>query len=211
MAKPVHGLPGNSGHIHISLVDSDTGCNLFARTSEDPSPAWPDIAHVSDVGRHFIAGILDGLEDVMPLLAPTINSYKRLVENYWAPVDLTWGLEHRLSSVRLIAPPACAPAATRLEIRVPGADLHPHYALAALLGLGWRGVRKALQIKVPASASRPEGYEARLLPNSLETAVARFKAPGSVAREILPDAFVDFYAATREHEIRKWREAVTDW
>lgn len=210
MAKPVHGLPGNSGHIHISLVDKD-GHNIFARSKPDTLAMWPDIEHLSDLGRHFLAGLLEALPDLMPLFAPTINSYKRLVENYWAPIDVTWGLEHRLSSVRLVAPPLCKPEATRFEVRIPGADMHPHYALTAILGAGWRGVQRKADITVPPSASRPEGVPAVLLPNSLEAAVAKFRAPQSLAREIFSDEFVDFFASTREHEIRLWREAVTDW
>ncbi|KAK6216971.1 Glutamine synthetase/guanido kinase [Colletotrichum tabaci] len=210
MAKPVYGLPGNSGHIHLSLVDAD-GKNVFARDDLDTDAPWPDVASLSDLGRHFLAGILDGLEDVMVLFAPTINSYKRLVENHWAPVNVSWGLEHRLSSVRLVSPPTCKPSATRFEVRLPGADLHPHYALAAILGLGWRGVEKKLGIKVPPSGSRPSHDAATPLPNTLERALARFRAPGSVSREIFPGEFVDFFAATREHEIQLYREAVTDW
>lgn len=210
MAKPMQGLPGNSGHVHISLVDH-SGRNLFARETPDTTAQWPDIEHLSDMGRQFLAGVLEALPDLMPLFAPTINSYKRLVENYWAPVNVSWGLEHRLSSVRLMAPPVCSPAATRFEIRIPGADMHPHYALAAILGAGWRGIQRKAEIKVPPSASMPDLRSAELLPNTLEAAVARFRAPKSIAREIFSDDFVDFFAATREHELRLWREAVTDW
>lgn len=206
-------MPGNSGHIHISLASLE-GNNLFARGSSAPNTlsGWPDLANVSDLGYHFLAGLLDALPDLMPLLAPTINSYKRLVENYWAPVHLSWGLEDRRASVRLIAPPVCKPQATRFEIRIPGADLHPHYALAALISAGWRGVQKKLPLTVPplsvqgANKSTPE-----LLPNSLDKAVDRFKAPNSVARELLGSEFVDFFSMSREHELRLYREAVTDW
>lgn len=114
MAKPTAGLSGNSGHIHISLADKETGRNFFARETDDIDAQYPDLKNFSDLGRYFLAGVLNGLPDIMPLLAPTINSYKRLVENYWAPVDVSWGLEHRLASVRLIAPPTCAPKSTRV-------------------------------------------------------------------------------------------------
>lgn len=208
MAKPLHGLPGNSGHVHISLVDQD-GKNAFVRSTGDDKAPWKDIEHLSDMGRYFLAGLLTALPDIMPLLAPTINSYKRLVENYWAPVTISWGLEDRLSSIRLIAPPISKPQATRFEVRVPGGDLHPHFALAAILGAGWRGINKKLEIPVPPTSVRKDKPEA--LPNSLEVAVARFKAPRSVAREIFSNEFVDFFSISREHEIRQYREAVTDW
>lgn len=112
MAKPREGLPGNSGHMHVSLVSED-GKNLFFRDTPDPSPPYPEVTHLSDIGRQFLAGVLVGLPDVMPLFAPTINSYKRLVENFWAPVTVSWGLEHRTASIRLICPPTCSPKATR--------------------------------------------------------------------------------------------------
>ncbi|EXJ85263.1 glutamine synthetase [Capronia epimyces CBS 606.96] len=209
MAKPTTGLPGNSGHIHISLCDAATGSNLFARGSADPDAPWSDVEHVSDLGRHFLAGVLEALPDMMPMLAPTVNSYKRLVENYWAPVDISWGLEDRRSSIRLIAPPVSSPQATRLECRIPGADLHPHYALTAIVAAGLRGIRKKLAIPVPPTAVRTDTPER--LPDSLAAANARFRAPASVARDLFPPDFVDFFAASRDHEIRVFRESVTDW
>ncbi|PGG99421.1 hypothetical protein AJ79_08537 [Helicocarpus griseus UAMH5409] len=214
MAKPRQGLPGNSGHMHVSIV-SDAGKNLFSREVPDPSPSYPDVAHLSDLGRHFLAGVLDGLPDVMPLFAPTINSYKRLVENFWAPVTVSWGLEHRAASIRVIAPPTSSPKSTRLEVRVPGADANPHYVLAAILALGWRGVEKQLALPVPPLArgedvgsSTDQGVR---LAKDLKEAVAVFTRKGSVAREVFGDEFVDHFGGTREHEVRLWEEAVTDW
>ena len=209
MAKPIEGLPGNSGHIHISLT-SLTNENLFARSAMDPSPAWPDIAGLSDLGRHFLAGLLDALPDMMPLLVPNVNSYKRLVENYWAPVHLSWGLEDRIASLRLICPPACKPSAARIEVRVPGADLLPHYALAAIVAAGWRGVQRKLPLTL-APMSVTQFKDLQLLPNSLSAAVHRFEAENSIVRELLGDEFVDYYAITRKHELKVWRQAVTDW
>lgn len=187
MAKPKQGLPGNSGHMHCSIVDKD-GKNLFARDSKDENAAWPDIANLSDLGRHFLAGLIDGLPYIMPLLAPTINSYKRLVENFWAPVTVSWGLEHRAASIRLIAPPTSKPGATRFEIRVPGADTNPHYVLAAILALGARGVEKKMEIKVPplgkgedVGSGADQGVR---LAKNLKEAVDKFMEKGSVAREV---------------------------
>ncbi|KAE8390447.1 hypothetical protein BDV23DRAFT_193829 [Aspergillus alliaceus] len=211
MAKPIQGQPGSSGHIHISLCDLE-GKNLFARETPDENAPWSDAAGLSDLGRQFLAGILEALPDIMPLFAPTINSYKRLVENFWAPVNVSWGLEDRMASIRIITPPVCKPGATRFEVRIPGADLHPHYALSVILAAGWCGVQKKLEIKVPpVSAMKVNNTRPTLLPNTLEEALKRFNAPNSVAREILDGEFVDFFTATREHELRVWREAVTDW
>lgn len=214
MAKPKQGLPGNSGHMHLSIVDKK-GKNLFARETPDDDAQWPDITGLSDLGRHFLAGLLEGLPDVMPLLAPTINSYKRLVENFWAPVTVSWGLEHRAASIRLIAPPTSKPGATRFEIRVSGADTNPYFVLAAVLALGWRGVEKKLEIPVPPLGKGEEVGSAAdkgtRLAKSLKEANERFMREGSIAREVFGDDFVEHFGGTREHEVRLWDEAVTDW
>ncbi|KAF2499527.1 glutamine synthetase/guanido kinase [Lophium mytilinum] len=214
MAKPRAGLPGNSGHMHVSIVDKE-GKNLFYREKEDTEHKWQDLRHLSDMGRHFLAGLIDGLADIMPILAPNINSYKRLVENFWAPVTVSWGLEHRAASIRLISPPTSSPKATRFEVRVPGADTNPHFVLAAILALGWRGIEKKLEISVPPLGKGEEvgGVQDRgvRLAKSLKEATETFMRPESVAREVFGDEFVDHYGGTREHEIRLFDEAVTDW
>ncbi|KXT00267.1 hypothetical protein AC578_1233 [Pseudocercospora eumusae] len=215
MAKPREGLPGNSGHMHVSLKDNKTGKNLFYREKADPNPPYEDLKHVSDIGRHFLAGVLDGLADIMPLVAPTVNSYKRLVENFWAPVTVSWGLEHRAASIRLIAPPTCPPKGTRLEVRVPGADTNAYLVLAAILGLGYRGIEQKLEIPIPPLGKGQDvggvADKGQRLAKSLKDATAQFSRKESVAREVFGDDFVDHFAGTREHEIRLWDEAITDW
>jgi len=182
--------------MHISIVDK-SGKNLFARDSKDEKAEYPDLEYLSDMGRHFLAGLLDGLADVMPIVAPTVNSYKRLVENFWAPVTVSWGLEHRESSIRLIAPPTASAKATRFEVRVPGADANPYLVLSAMLALGWRGVEKKLEIKV-GPLSKGEGVggasdKGERLAKSLKEATTTFMRKGSVAREALGDEFVEHY------------------
>ncbi|KAL9599615.1 MAG: hypothetical protein Q9219_003698 [cf. Caloplaca sp. 3 TL-2023] len=214
MAKPREGLPGNSGHMHVSIVDK-SGKNMFYRGSEEPNPKYQDLAFLSDMGRHFLAGLLDGLPDIMPMIAPTINSYKRLVENFWAPVTVSWGLEHRAASIRLIAPPTASPKATRFEVRVPGADANPFLALTAILALGWRGIEKKLEIKLPPLGKGEDvgggSDNGTRLAKSLKEAVVQMTRIGSVAREVFGDEFVDHFGGTRDHEVKLWDEAVTDW
>lgn len=214
MAKPRQGLPGNSGHMHVSLVDKD-GNNLFARETPDDNARYPDLKNLSDTGRHFLAGLLEGLPDTMPIVAPTVNSYKRLVENFWAPVTVSWGLEHRAASIRLIAPPTSSPKATRFEVRVPGADANPFLVLAMILALGWRGIEKKLEIKIPPLGKGEDvggaSDKGERLAKSLKEATEKFARKESVAREVFGDEFVEHFAGTREHEIRLWDEAVTDW
>jgi glutamine synthetase len=89
--------------------------------------------------------------------------------------------------------------------------LHPHFALSAIIAAGWRGIEKKLEIPVPPMSARKAAEPLERLPNTLDSALARFTAPESIAREILDPEFVDFFTATRQHELGLWKEAVTDW
>lgn len=147
----------------------------------------------------------------MPLFAPTVNSYKRLVENFWAPVTVSWGLEHRAASIRLISPPTASEKSTRFEVRTPGADANPFYVLSAILATGLRGIEKKLVIPIPPLGSGEETGGGERLARNLMEGVAKMMEKGSVAREVFGDAFVEHFAGTREHEWKLWEEAVTDW
>lgn len=197
--------------MHISLVDKESGKNLFALDEPDESAKYQDLRYLSQTGRQFLAGLLDGLPDIMPILAPTVNSYKRLVENFWAPVTVSWGYEHRAASIRLIGPGK----STRFEVRVPGADTNPYMVLAAILALGWRGIEKKMELELPPLGKGEDvggsGDSGMRLAKSLKEANVRFMRKESVAREVFGDEFVDHFGGTREHEVRLWDEAVTDW
>jgi len=221
MAKPWGDLPGCSGHIHVSLRDSN-GRNVFAVQPEElekgrTGAAYDELKYISQTAEYFLAGVLDGLTDVMPTLVPTINGYKRLIggEAFWAPNAVTYGYDSRAASVRVISPPSVPPAATRFEFRVTGADVNPFYALTAIFGLGHRGIEKKLKLPLPPiSHFTPEDKKAgkiTMLPLSLEAATERMIRQGSIAREVFGDEFVDHFGGTREHEIKLWREAVTNW
>ncbi|TFY83440.1 hypothetical protein EWM64_g558 [Hericium alpestre] len=221
MAKPWANLPGCSGHIHVSIRGAD-GKNAFAVDPSQAGAGRPDAAYdelrfISQVAEQFLAGILDGLPDIMPTLVPTINGYKRLVggEAFWAPNAVTYGYDSRAASVRVISPPSAPPAATRFEIRVPGADVNAFFALSAILGCGIRGIEKKLKLPgPPMSHLSPEDKingKVQMLPLTLESATQRMMRPESIAREVLGDDFVDHFGGTREHEVKLWHEAVTNW
>lgn len=221
MAKPWGNLPGCSGHIHVSLRDSN-GKGLFAVSEEElkmgrQGAANDDTKFISQEAEWFLAGILDGLPDIMPLLVPTINGYKRLVggEAFWAPNAVTYGYDSRAASIRIISPPSVPAVATRFEVRVPGADMNPYFAMGAIFALGIRGIEKKLPLNAPPmSQLTPEDRKTgkvQMLPVSLELATERMMRPGSVAREVLGDDFVEHYGGTRQHEVKLWNEAVTNW
>jgi len=161
--------------------------------------------------------VLQALPEVMPIFAPTINSYKRLGANFWAPVSVSWGLEHRAASIRIIAPEEGSSKSTRLEVRTPGADTNAHLVLATIFAAGLRGIEKQLDLvrdcPPPLGVGDDTGGKSdqgERLAKTLAEATERFKS-SSIAREILGDEFVDHFAGTREHEVKLWNDAVTDW
>lgn len=223
MAKPWGNLPGCSGHIHVSLRDAN-GKPVFAVSESElksgrPGAANEETKFISQEAEWFLAGILDGLPDIMPMLVPTINGYKRLVggEAFWAPNAVTYGYDSRAASIRIISPPSVPPAATRFEVRVPGADMNPYFALSAIFALGLRGIEKKLSLPgPPISQLKPEDRKTgkvQMLPISLEAATERMMRKDSVAREesVFGDNFVDHFGGTRQHEVKLWNEAVTNW
>lgn len=222
MAKPHNDLPGCSGHIHISLSEINGLKNIFFRNTAiaPTSNSWWDqplregeqlvSEHVTSCMRSFLAGVLKGLPSVMACFAPTINSYKRLVENYWAPITVSYGIENRTSAVRIITPPTCSDSATRLEIRVPGADANPYLAVGAILACGFEGIHQGMKLELPASTGDNQTAGTRLARN-LKEAIDEMEKEGSFARHVLGDAFVNHFAGTRKHEWRIWERAVTNW
>ncbi|KAI9338700.1 putative glutamine synthetase [Zopfochytrium polystomum] len=224
MAKPHNNLPGCSGHIHISLGGLLSGPkNMFVRPNPDIPPSGDDwwdqplaegeqlvSKHVTSLLRWFLAGVLEGLPSVMAIFAPTVNSYKRLVENYWAPVTVSYGIENRTAAIRLITPPTCSPAATRLEIRVPGADANPYLAVAAIMACGLEGVKRKMTLTLPPSTGEDAMTNKRLA-RDLKDAYEEMGKEGSFARTVLGDGFVDHFVGTRRHEWGIWARAVTNW
>ncbi|GAA6055968.1 hypothetical protein JCM3770_000753, partial [Rhodotorula araucariae] len=203
MAKPYGDQPGCSGHVHISLRDSE-GRNVFAVRDDEVKDGradaqYDDTKRISQVGEWFLAGILDGLPDIMPCLVPTVNGYKRLVESYWAPTTVSYAYESRLASVRVISPPLGDAKATRLEVRVPGADMNPYLTFASLIALGLRGIRQRLALPGPpiAPTTSAETLARLRLPRSLDRAVEGMLREGSIATEVLGRETVEHLGATR--------------
>ncbi|GAA5921321.1 hypothetical protein JCM3775_002990 [Rhodotorula graminis] len=215
MAKPYGDQPGCSGHVHLSLRDKE-GKNVFAVGADEVEKGregapYEDVKRISQVGEWFLAGILDGLPDIMPCLVPTVNGYKRLVESYWAPTTVSYAYESRLASVRVISPPLGDAKGTRLEVRVPGADMNPYLTFASLLALGLRGIRQQLALPGPPVGPRTDRASLERLPKSLDRAVERMLRDESVAREALGKETVEHLGATRQNEWELFSQAVTNW
>lgn len=200
MAKFSESLPGCSGHVHQSLWSADGARNLFY----DAGAA----TGISSLMESYIAGQLHCLPQILPMYAPTVNSYKRLVEGAWAPTTVTWGVDNRTTALR--AMPGSA-TSTRLETRVVGSDSNPYLAMAGCLASGLYGVRKGLKLDIPPT--KGSGYEDKargVLPRNLWEATQAMKG-SALAVELFGEAFVDHFARTREWEWRQFSREVTDW
>lgn len=200
MAKWSVDWPGQSGHIHVSLQGKG-GKSAF----HDPKAPHG----MSRAMRHFVAGQQALLPDLLALVAPTVNSYRRLVPGYWAPTSATWGVENRTCALRVIPG---SEKSQRVEYRIAAADGNPYLALAAALGSGLWGMEQRLELGpgVEGNAYEKETSAKLRLPATLWDAAQRLRG-SKPARSLFGDAFVDHYAATREWEEREARKQVTDW
>jgi glutamine synthetase len=199
MAKWSAQYPGCSGHLHQSL--SDGSKNLF----HDPKGRN---GGMSKLFESYVQGQLDNLMGMAPMFWPTVNSYKRLVDGFWAPVKPTWGVDNRTATFRVLPG---SPKATRLETRAPGADMNPYLATAAVLAAGLEGVEKGKKLTTkPITGTNVGAENIPRAPRSLIETTRIFRE-SKVARDWFGDDFVDHFAATREWEWRQWQDAVTDW
>ena len=199
MAKPAMDNPGCGAHIHLSLRDLDGNPASYDANASN---------NLSEIFRNFLGGCQRLLPAITALFAPNINSYKRLVPGVWAPVDNSWGIENRTSSLRVIGKEA---SSFRFENRVPGADANPYLTLAATFGAGLYGVRNKIEPGPPRiSASDALAHGERLLPRNLHEAIVEFETCTQM-REIFGDEFVDYYAISLRWEIDQFNNFVSDW
>ena len=199
MAKPINGLPGCGGHTHLSLWQGERSAFF------DPEAE----RGLSQTARHFIAGQLKYMPELLALYAPTINSFTRLSPGFWAPTGASWGCDNRTCSLRVVGDSA---KSMRVEMRPPAADANPYLVAAAALASGLQGIREEAD---PGPAVIGNGYAAdlpaeRRFPNSLAEAAARLRG-SAMAREWFGDVFVDHFATSRETEVAAQRAHVSDW
>lgn len=188
MAKWNSELAGSSGHLHQSIWKDEK--NLFCGQS---------------TMHQYIAGLVQYLPELMAMICPTVNSYKRTVPGTWAPINSSWGVDTRTTAVRAIPGGA---KSSRVELRLAGADINPYLAMAASLAAGMEGIVRTLT--PPDPTSNAYASKETPLPKTLDDAVKRFRK-SEIARKWFGDDFVEHYAATREWEVRQYEKAVTDW
>jgi glutamine synthetase len=205
LPKPIRSLPGNGMHVHQSLVYTQTGMNAFT----DPGDPYG----LSQIARCFAAGQLAHARGMCAILAPLVNSYKRLVSGYEAPVYISWGRINRSALIRV--PRSHDPQATRLELRCPDPSCNPYLAQAVMLAAGLDGIRRELPLQ---EASEENLYlldslgtpALPVLPASLEEALEELEQDEVVREALGPHVFERFVAAKCQ-EWEDYRLEVTPW
>jgi glutamine synthetase len=189
MAKPDHTWIGNSCHIHASLWRD--GENAFAGGGE--------------TFDRFLAGWIAHAKELALFLAPNVNSYKRYAAGSWAPTTLAWGYDNRTCGFRIVG----HGRAQRVETRIPGGDVNPYLAFAALLAAGLAGIEDELELP-PALEGNAYESDAQRFPSTLRDAIAALEA-GTLARKAFGDEVVDHYLNYGRTEQRLFDQVVTCW
>ena len=197
MAKVNENLPGCSGHVHQSLWTGNI--NLFYDATQPNQ--------MSKTMQHYLAGQLYCLPHILPMVAPTINSYKRLVEGAWAPTTVTWGNDNRTVALRTLTGGS---KSCRLETRVVGSDTNPYLALSACLASGLYGIKNKLSLQAATEGNGYRDESHGRFPKSLDDANQAMKK-SAVAKEIFGETFVTHFTQTRDWEVRQFAKVVTDW
>jgi len=200
MAKWSPDWPGQSGHIHVSLNDKKNQ-SLFYDASQ---------AHnMSETMQYFVGGQQKLMPELLAMIAPTVNSYTRLIPGFWAPTEASWGVENRTCALRVIPG---SEKSQRVEYRIAAADANPYIALSAVIASGLWGIKNKV---LPTNQITGNAYEQEFpkeaqLPTTLWDAAQRLKS-SSVAKELFGVAFVNHFAASREWEEREYRKHISDW
>jgi glutamine synthetase len=195
MANPMAGQPGSAMHIHQSVVDIETGKNLFATSNGRDSALF----------RSYIAGLTRLMPQVSPMWAPNVNSFRRMRPDSAAPINVQWGEDNRSCGFRV---PISDKNNRRVENRLPGADSNPYLAMAASLVCGYIGM---IERMVPAKAITGSAYNrARTLPRTLESALDRFNSCKKV-RNLLGDDFFEIFYAIKDYELFNYQSVVSSW
>ncbi len=195
MAKPIEGEPGSAMHIHHSVIEADTGRNIFSDEQGRETPAF----------LHFIAGMQTHLPAAVALLAPYVNSYRRYVPDFAAPINLEWGRDNRTTGLRV---PISGPDARRVENRLAGMDCNPYLGLAASLATGYLGL---IQQENPRAECLGDAYMSEDgLPLNLGDALDEM-AESDAMREVLGHEFVDVYESVKRNEYKEFLQVISPW
>ncbi len=161
---------------------------------------------MSELAEHYLGGLLKYADEITVFLAPYVNSYKRFQKGSFAPTAKVWSVDNRTAAFRLCGDGS---KAVRLECRVPGADMNPYLAIAALLAAGAKGIEEKLAPGAPLNGDAYEGGGDEI-PTNLRDATAALRG-SAMLRDAMGDAVVDHYVRMAEWEQEAFDAAVTDW
>ncbi len=210
MPKPIHGINGSGMHVHQSLFSIAEGRNAFA----DPSAPYG----LSDIAKSYMAGVLAHARGMSAILAPLVNSYKRLVPGYEAPTYITWGRTNRSALIRVpMISPGKSIEGTRAEVRCPDPSSNTYLAFAAMIAAGLDGVERGLVLSEPVEESLFEMDAARIaekgireLPGTLGEAIDELESD-AVVGEALGDHVLTHYVNAKRAEWEEYGTQVTGW
>ncbi len=195
MAKPHENEPGSAMHIHQSVMDVKTGKNIFAGRDGKPSKLF--LNHIGGLQRYMAAAL--------PLMAPNVNSYRRLVPESDAPTNVHWAIDNRTVSLRV---PSSDASNMRIENRVPGADANPYLVMAATLACGYLGMVERIKPSDPVTGS---AYRyAHTLPINLDEALDKLNYTKSL-KKILGEKFVEAFQDVKFEEMQHYRRVISSW
>jgi glutamine synthetase len=195
MAKPSEKDIGSSCHIHTSLVDPDSGQNVFVDGHEE-----------TDVFRHYLGGVRRHIRDLALLIAPSVNSYKRYATESWAPTSVSWGRDNRTCGFRIVG----HGPSHRIECRIPGADVNPYLGYSALLAAGLDGIENQIDPGPELKGNAYEAGEAEPFPSSLREAVDNWEGSELAKRAFGEDVWAHYLNYGRTEQ-RLFDEVVTDY
>ena len=195
LAKPMSDQPGSAMHIHQSVLDLATGKNLFSTATGKDSALF----------RGHIAGLARLLPQITPMMAPNVNSFRRMRPDTAAPINVQWGTDNRSCGLRV---PVSDAGNRRIENRLPGSDSNPYLAIAASLVCGYIGMVERM---IPPKSIEGNAYNrARTLPRSLEGALDRFRHCRPV-KALLGEDFFDIFYAIKECELFHYQSVISSW
>jgi len=195
MAKPIAGEPGSAMHIHHSVVDTQTGKNIFSDAEGGETPEF----------LQFIAGMQNHMSGAIALLAPYVNSYRRYVPDFAAPINLEWGRDNRTTGLRV---PISGPEGRRVENRLPGMDCNPYLGIAASLACGYLGL---MEKKMPRPEFAGSAYiDSDDIPTNLGDALDMLEEDVALC-DTLGKEFCNVYDSVKRNEYKEFLQVISPW
>ncbi|MBL4813894.1 glutamine synthetase family protein [Shewanella sp.] len=197
MAKPVADEPGSAMHLHQSIVDTKTGKNIFSLNDGTKGPLF----------YSYIGGLQKYIPELLPLLAPNVNSFRRFLPGTSAPINLEWGEENRTCGLRI---PESSPQNLRVENRIAGADANSYLSIAASLLAGYIGMIEDVKPSTPVQGRANESRQSISLPLTMEEALG-VMAESDACREYLGEAFTTGYIAVKQADLASYKRVISSW